>query len=309
MSEVETLRLQQYTGHLVKYSNQRIANSAQDARIVPVINAIASDLQSKAVCEREESCVSLSEEIGLGSTARTLNTLVSRTSSIATIARQGFQNRNNAIGQANASLAAIEAAVSDEETVASDKRSILRKHNAELSQLLDQLDETIPVSTLAAFAQELRGGVTIPGKEDVSLRIGHFLNGYAAALDKVLSERGSDAVERPAFPSRTAVPEALSHMLTFAPVALLTFTIDVMFPLTLWAFTYWQQIYARFEANPRAGTKRKVPTDLERLTETSLLKPQAPSGSSERKASTQKTASSRRTNRSSKRRTNKGGRS
>lgn len=277
IGEVEQRRLQAFVAQTVDYSNQRSAYADRNLRIVPVVGSIVADLTAKAECERTESCVSLSQTTGLGSTARTLDTVLARARSIKALADAGVAEREEVLQERNAILAEMEAALADDTLEVGAKRARLRKLAGDLGLVLNGLDEAIPTSGFAAYANELRAGVGIPGKQAVAERISAFMAGYAASIDEVLngglarSAGGDDeAIERPVFPGRAGVPQALGQMVTFAPLALLTFTVDVLFPVALWLYTYWTILYRRYTADPRGEVKHKTPSVFDDLTATSV---------------------------------------
>ncbi|TPW33119.1 hypothetical protein FJU08_00690 [Martelella alba] len=275
--QVEERRLQAYVSETEHYVNVRSAAAAQSGRLVPVVTAIAADLAANAACEKQSSCVSLSGGGGYGPAARTLDTLAARAASVRDAIAGGLQQRDNGQAALAAQMAQMETVLADEGTDIWKRRTALRKRDGEIDPLLSGLDEAVPASTLAAYAGELRGGVTLPGQPVATKRIEALLAGYAGNIEAVLGDIGADSVTRPVFPARSGAIQTFAYIGDFAPVAVLTFAVELLFPLTLWAYTVMSLIWARHQDNPEAPAPRDSPfEDLTNLRAIAIPKQDPP---------------------------------
>ena len=266
LPQVEERSLQGYLYAVTRYAGARSAIAAKSARIVPTVTAIAADLKAKASCEQSSSCVSLKGQGGYGTVARTLETLAGRATSIGAEAAAGLEKRDEVQTALNTHLARMESTLADEATGIWDRRNALRKQEAELDRLLNRLEEAVPVAMLAAYAGELRGGITIPNQPDITTRINALLSGYAGNLEAVLGGIEVVAVSRPAFPPRTGAIQTFGHIGDYAPIALLTLAVELVFPLTLWAYTAMALLWLRYQKNPDGDGPAPRDTTFDDLT-------------------------------------------
>ncbi|MCQ0989584.1 hypothetical protein [Jiella marina] len=266
IKQVEERRLQVYASETARYSDVRTAHGAQAGRVVPVVMAIAADLDTKTECEKTSSCVSLRGSGGYGSTTRTLEALASRAAAVRDEAAAGLQQRDAVRGELADHLARMGTVLADEDRDVWERRIALRELDAGLEQLLNRLDEAVPTAMLAAYAGELRTGVNIPDRPDVTARVNALLAGYAANLETVLGQAGTGAIERPAFPPRTGAIQTLSYVGEFAPVALLVLSVELVFPLVLWVYTVLSLLWARYQANPDDNGPAPRESDFDDLT-------------------------------------------
>ncbi|NDW06484.1 hypothetical protein [Jiella pacifica] len=266
IKEVEERRLQVYATETARYADHRMTEAAQAGRVVPVVMAIASDLNTKTECEKATSCVSLRGSGGYGSTTRTLEALASRAAAVRDEASSGLQQREAIRSELANHLARMETVLADEERDIWERRTALRELDAGLEQVLNRLDEAVPTAMLAAYAGELRAGVTIPDQPDVTGRLNALLAGYAANLEAVLGQAESERIERPVFPPRTGAIQTLSYIGEFAPVALLVLAVELVFPLVLWVYTVLSLLWARYQANPEGDSPPPRESDFDDLT-------------------------------------------
>ncbi|WP_386627500.1 hypothetical protein [Sulfitobacter geojensis] len=267
----EELRLQDHQTELVKYVDDRSASAAQTTRAIPVVAAIQSDLGSKAQCEIQSSCVSSKGSGGYGSTARMLQTLESRAATISDAASEGLTNRDAVRTALDDHIIKMDEILADEGTSIWSRRVALRKADGELGGLLNELDEAVPVSLMAAYAGELRSGVSMPQSPDVGETINGILRGYASNLDAVGLDVQKTSAERPEFPARTGALQTFGYAADFAPIVLLAFLIDLVLPLSLWAYTLMGLDWLAFQRNPSRKKAQRDRSDFDDLTELQVL--------------------------------------
>jgi uncharacterized membrane protein len=59
-----------------------------------------------------------------------------------------------------------------------------------------------------------------------------------------------DAVP-PAFPKRTGVSDTFSYIAHFLPVAAIAFVVELVFPIVLFAYTFWELAWAKYRDQHR----------------------------------------------------------
>jgi hypothetical protein len=277
----EELRLQEYNRAVLEYSDARAAQAGQATRMVPVVEAIAADLSAKAECEVASSCVSGRGPGGYGPTARLLETLAGRSSTIAQKAAGGLGQRDAALDNVATVIARMDTILADESRTIWERRSDLRKLDGELGRVLNALDEAVPLALMSAFAQELRAGVSTPNAQ-VTDTINGALSGYAGSIEAVLAGMNVGIVERPGFPARTGALQTFAYASNFAPVILLAFLIDMVFPLALWGYTLMGLDWIEFQRNPARKRTELARGDFDDLTEFQVMDmPKRPNGHAE----------------------------
>lgn len=266
----EELQLQQHNAAVIKYVDAREARAAQATRLVPVAQTIASDLTSKRDGETASSSVSGRGAGGYGPTARLLEILAGRADGIAAKAAEGLVLRDALLGELDQLAAQMDATLSDEGRSIWDRRRELRTLDGELGRVLNALDEAVPVALIASYADELRAGVSMTNPQ-VAETINGILRGYASAINAVQNDMGAESVERPAFPAKIGALGTFKYASNFAPVILIAFLVDMVFPLTLWLYTLNGLDWAAFTKNPSRKRTARTRTDLDDLTELQVL--------------------------------------
>ncbi|CTQ58143.1 hypothetical protein [Roseibium album] len=250
ITQVEERRLQTYLSDVTRYADARSSAAAKSTQLVPVATAIATDIGTNAACERTSSCVSMKGGGGYGTVARTLETLAGRASAVSGEAASGLERHKIVLADVNAHLAQMEETLADETISIWKRRIALRKLETGLGRLLNELDEAVPASMLSAYAAELREGVALTNQPDVSDRVNGLLASYASNLEAALESIAPQAIERPSLPPRTGAIQTFGYIGEYAPIALLTFAVELVFPLTLWAYTVMALLWDRYRNNP-----------------------------------------------------------
>lgn len=62
----------------------------------------------------------------------------------------------------------------------------------------------------------------------------------------------------PEFPARTGAIQTFAYLGEYAPIALLTFAVELVFPVTLWVYTVMSLLWTRFVNNPNGDAPRDM---------------------------------------------------
>lgn len=265
------LRHSDYIEHVSVYADARGRESAQTSQLSPVVNGIAKDLEAKAECETASSCVSGRGSGGYGTVSRTLEGLSLRAASLVEEIQQGLSKRVDIQTQVGALTTRMNETLSDESVSLDLRRGQLRQQNGDLHRLLNAQDEAVPLALVTSYAQELRLGISIAKNPEVTETINRFLSGYAGTIESAVAGLEKEELERPAFPEKTGALDTFDYVLKFAPVFMLAFAIDLIFPLALWAYTFSALRKKISDANPKPRKAKRERTDLEKVTELKVM--------------------------------------
>ena len=214
-----------------------------------ICSVIANEIEERVVLEGRD---------GRGPITRALEGLASRAGSVAEGLAEGQQSYGGLMQAVANKRAAMEQGLQDESVSITQRRNALRVQDGEMRALLTQIEAAVPTSMAVSFAQELRAGITVPGRPEATAQINRTLAGYATAIEAALPENSGVPTAYPLFPSKTAIGDTLRHIDAFLPVAMLAIVIDLVLPLLLFAYTVKALRNARFPVNmdPRAQKRR-----------------------------------------------------
>ena len=263
---VEERRLQEYVVAKTEYAQDQSGVATRAARLVPVVSSIGGDLEQKAECEIESSCVSGSGAGGYGPTARVLENLASRANAVADEASGGLVTRDALLDELASLMRAMQETIADESMTIWDRRTALRQMDTQVGQVLERLEEAVPAAMLMAYGAELSAGIELLGNSATANTINGYLSVYAGNLDVVLGNLEAEDAENPAFPARSGAWETFGYLGQYAPIALLTLAIELVFPLALWAFTLLTLLWERFRDDPNGERQSLGPSEFDRLT-------------------------------------------
>ena len=250
MKDVDALRQQEFGTEYAEFIDLRNQKAIEAGRAAPVIRAIVADLAAKEACERETSCISGRGHGGVGPVSRALSEERQRAESIASQVEAGDIGRRSALDRLNTLLAEYQNILSDGELTETERRKELQANVAFAGQTISDLNEAVPTALLSAFVSELRSGVAIPGRADTTRKMNALMAGYADSLNTVLNsvERGSNT--RPSFPAKAGVSDTFAYMGHFLPIAAIVAVVELIFPLTLWLYTYFTLVGRVYRGNP-----------------------------------------------------------
>lgn len=227
ISQVEEMRLAAHLETLGSYSDGRVAVADQTAELVPIMQAMAVDLQVRTEQENDT---------GRGPITRTLESLFGRADGLSTQMTVSLGVRQEVLDRIASLRNAMETTLADEKVSIWDRRANLRSQHGQMLSLLAELDKAVPVSMVRSYASELQGGVLIPNRDDASARINRTLSGYSGTLMAALADQNGVAGDAPTFPSKAGALDTFQFAGKFAPIFLFAFIVDMAFPLTLWAY-------------------------------------------------------------------------
>ncbi len=250
IKDVDALRQQEFGTEYAEFIDLRNQKAIEAGRAAPVIRAIVDDLAAKESCEQQSSCVSGRGNGGVGPVSRALSDERQRAESIAAQVEAGDIVRKTALERSNNLLAQYQNILGDGELSDTERRKNLQANVALAGQTISDLNEAVPTALLSAFVSELRSGVVIPGRADTTRKVNSLLAGYADSLNTVLNsvERGSDA--RPRFPGKAGVSDTFSYLGHFLPIAAIVAVVELIFPLTLWLYTYFTLVGRVYRDDP-----------------------------------------------------------
>lgn len=236
--DVAELKLQEYGTAISDHIALQSAAAAQTTRILPAMRSIETDLQQKADCEIETACIS-GRGGGYGPVARIVEEQAGRAASLGEQIVTGDSARQSIMVRLNELVAEYQTTLGNDQEDIWTRRAALQTIDATIGQELGALREAMPVALLAAYAGELQGGVTVPGHSEAQARLNAILLRHGQSLSAVIGSIGSSEATPPAFPPRTGVSDTFAYMGHFLPVAAITVVVELIFPLVLWAYTYW----------------------------------------------------------------------
>lgn len=253
IKDVEALRQQEFGVEYSEYIERRNQKAIEAGRAAPVIRAIIDDLTAKETCERQSSCISGSESSGTGPVYYALGEERQRVESIAAQVETGDVVRKSALERLNTLQAEYQNILGNGNLTETERRKQLQANVALVGQTISDLDEAIPTALLSAFVAELRSGVVIPQRAGASRKVNALLVGYAESLNSVLNsvERVSDS--RPRFPAKAGVSDTFAFFGHFLPIAAIVGVVELIFPITLWFYTYFTLVGRVYRDDPPVG--------------------------------------------------------
>lgn len=255
--DVAELQLQEHGTKIVRFIGYRNQMAVEAARLLPVVNAIVSDLKTKSQCEIRESCISLKGSGGRGPVARKLEATSARAIAIREQLNVGETARQSFLRELNRLIAEYQRIIGETDRDIWDRRLALQKLDAKIDQTLSLLDESIPVSLLKSYVDELRRGVVVPDNPAAASRLDAILKGHGDGLEAVLDSFGKGDQTRPPFPRRTGVTDTFRYAAHFLPIGLLTAVVELIFPLALWFFSFLTLYWKIYRNDPPVSGVRK----------------------------------------------------
>lgn len=260
IKDIASLSVQGHGAALVEYVGERNRASLESRRAGPAIRLVATDLSGQATCEVRSSCISGRGNGGRGPVAALLEGLAGRAETIALQFEQGEADRQQALKSINDLTAEYQDLLARTDIDIWERRSRLQVIHGKIEQQADALGEAVPVSLLAAYADELNSGTVVPGNAEASRKLNQILRDHSAALAKLMDGLGSDAVFIPIFPAKPGVADTLGYLGQFASIALIVFVAELILPITLWVLTYLK-LYWKLERQGYFKDRKRVPAD------------------------------------------------
>lgn len=230
LPSVMEAELSKYQDAMGEYAIGRIAVADRAKELVPLMHSVAEDLQSQLTAETGT---------GFGPIATMLQSLFDRANGLSGRMTASLGVRQSVLDRIHALREAMNRTLADEKTDIWIRRTQLRSQHGEMLSLLSELEKAIPVSVVKSYASELGSGILIPNREDASARINRTLSGYSDALAASLAEQRGVEGAPPEFPAKPGTLDTFSYIGVFAPIFLLTFAVDLLFPILLFFLTLW----------------------------------------------------------------------
>jgi hypothetical protein len=234
--DVEQLSIDAHGETLSSFVSESTAAAAQASRIAPAIDTVVSDLTQKRDCEIAESCISGHVTSGNGPIARVLTEKLGKASALALAVENGETMRAQTIEKINALYGEYQAAASSDLSM-SEKRRALQSIDLRIKQVKADLDEAFPVALLAAYAEELKAGVDVGGKPDVSRKLTDILRQHGQTISALVGALPNNAKTPPSFPRATGVSDTFAYIGHFLPIAAITAVVELVLPISLWLYT------------------------------------------------------------------------
>lgn len=250
--DVAELQLQDHATAITRFVGYRNRMAVEAGRVVPAIRSIVSDLDKKAQCEVRESCISLKGQGGRGPVARELEEKSARARIITEQLEAGESARKSALSELNRLIAEYQRILGDTGEDIWDRRLSLQKLDAKIDQVLSSLDEAVPIVLLKSYINELKRGAMIPERPIATRKLNEILIGHSRSLESVVETIDRGDQTRPAFPRRTGVADTFRFLGHFAPIALITAVVELVFPLTLWLYSFLTLYWKNYRDDPPA---------------------------------------------------------
>jgi len=244
LRNVAERQLQEHGAALGEHVAARTASSARVAQAVPALRATVSDLQEKALCEVAAGCISGGAG-GYGSVARAMEELAGRAAAIAQQVDAGLAARQVHVGRLNDLTTEYQTTLANDTAGIWERRAALQVIDAKIRQEIGEMGEALPAGLLSAYSAELQAGADIAGRPEVTARLNGILGRHGHSLAAVIASSGRAPATAPSFPRRTGVSDTFAYIGSFAPIAAVTATVDLIFPITFWFYTFWQLVWGK----------------------------------------------------------------
>lgn len=213
----------------------RIESARRVERYVAVVESISADLQRFVTCEQASACIS-GKSAGRGDVTKALEGTSGRAEQLVEQLKAGKTKGGAALDSINGLLVSYQTTITSNDDVWA-RWSAAGLTDAKVGQALAEVEESLPISAVHAYAVELESGAVIDGNPAATSRITAILRGHGERLKQV--DVGDAARETlPPFPQRPGVSVALSYGLMFLPIIGLCFVTDLAIPLSLFMLRY-----------------------------------------------------------------------
>ena len=246
IDKVEDLRLSQYGTQLSTYIDEQDQLASKAARTGPALKAIVSDLQQKTTCEKSSSCVSLRGNGGRGTVTRALENKTARAEGILKEFQTGEAVREKSLAQVAGLVANYDTMLDNSDLSKTERRKALRKIVAKIKRALNILKEALPVALLDAYAKELQESTSIADRPVASQNLNAIFGNHGKGLEEIIESLENKDKPAPAFPSKTGVSETFNYIGYFLPIAAIVGVLELIFPITIWLYTYFT-LYCRVD--------------------------------------------------------------
>lgn len=261
ISQVRELALQRYGNELAEYVRTINAQTLETGRIIPVIDASRNDLEAKKQCELSHGCLSAKGKAGEGPTTRALQSIIGRAETIKEQLSKGQAERTQLLSKLNRLLGKYQSTLGNGEQSFKERRNALIKITAELQQTVSALKEALPLALLQAYATELETGLTIANRPIATKNVSALLMNHAHNLQSVLGKIENKEIKAPAFPALAGVADTFAYIGHFFPIAVLTLSVELVLPFTLWIYAWLDRLWTNYTLEQRQRRSDKEECD------------------------------------------------
>lgn len=235
---VAALQLQEYATDLERLQQESNRQANESARVIPVTLSIRSELSGYALCEIGSGCVNSKGQAGFGTFAKLLQELAGRAGNIADTLKDGEDRKIEALEKLNLLSREYQEVLHEPDKTIWAKRGELQTIAAEVKQTVSELDESIPVTLVQAYHNELDDGVEVASDPEGSRNLNGILQTQADRLKTVLKTLEIEKKTIPEFPQRPGVWTTFQYVLHFLPIAAIAAVVELVFPLALWVYNF-----------------------------------------------------------------------
>lgn len=263
MSETDRLRLEAFGTEQAAYVDAQARSAREAARIGPALLAVSDDLAATQTCEQTSSCLSGVGTGGKGPVFRAISLTRQRAEGIASQATAGAAAFEAAATRLDNLQAEYRQVVADESLDTDERRIKAHAIVSQIGGVTGGLQETAPTVLAAGYAEELTRGGVHTGSAEANVKLNGLLASHGAQLRSVVSSISHEDLAPPAFPSATGVSDTLSWIGHFLPIAMIVAVVELVFPLTLWLYTYFGLLARLEREDPREPAPKE--TEARRL--------------------------------------------
>lgn len=227
-------------GEYIGDVNQAVVEAG---RAGPAVQRIAEDYRRYAECERKFSCLSRVGNGGFGPVAAQMHKGLLRAEGVATAFENGDAERRSLASELARLYKRYQKKLADTSINISERRAILRSIHLEIEQVGAALAETVPISLLISFEEELRRGVSIPGQINANREINSINRQHADSLEQILASLDQETIKTPVFPIRPGMMSSLKYIADFAAFAAVILLAELVLPTVLWVVTYTKLVW------------------------------------------------------------------
>ncbi|MEL7528921.1 MAG: hypothetical protein AAFN16_24355 [Pseudomonadota bacterium] len=260
----DRLLLEDYGREQAAYISMEVEAAQEHARYRLVLENIRSNLNAKATCEREASCISRNGNGGEGSVYFTLQSdkqkaeaVLSQVASVETQTKSAIDKLLNILGQ-------YDRVVADGNLSRKERRLRAQALVSAAAPLIGELQQADPEALVAGYAQSLTSGVSLPGNPEAEEKLNRLRSSQVSELRSSLGSGTTANSEPPSFPGKAGVTDTIKWIGHFLPIAMIVAVIELVFPITYWLYTFLglrarliQEETSEDQPQPRASALRR----------------------------------------------------
>ena len=246
VGKINELAKQQHGRDLALYGEAANAHVSQLIKLKPIIDAASKDISSGLACEDREGCLS-SGKSGRGTTYRIVAPFAARANEISVQSEKAEKFRSHQVRKTNKLINEYFELLNGSDLPLDERNRSLVRKSSEIKVEASALRESLPVLLFESYAGELNQGVQITGRSESTQNVNTMLHRNGRAIGSALESLRPDSSVSPAFPLDATVSDAIKWLPNLWPLAILTFSIELLIPVSLWLFAYLGTIWEIFK--------------------------------------------------------------